>query len=275
MATPDEMGHDHNGKTLYRYGTDEIWDDLETVLEELDEPGNQNNKFVFHVSNVDFDTEILVPRFYRHILEKPAMPSGCQPMTLGKLVDENVIQHWDGHGSPPAQEKGRGNVPYFRTSDVVNWELYRNPVSGIPKSVYEKFVSEKQKYREQDIVFVRRGSYRIGTVAMISPRDKEFLMCKELLTLRVDEKNDYGITPFYLLSLLSSKIVQRQMSNLVFVDTTLPNIGDRWKHLVLPIHKDTNKVRSISNRTEKAMLSKWSAQETIDSMRSELNGIVT
>ena len=278
MATPEEMGHDHNGNTLYRYGTEEVWDDLETVLEEIDEPENQDNKFVFTVSYSTFNPEILVPRFYRHVLAINITPSGCYPVSLGRLVEEEVIEHWDGHGSPPAQEKGRGNIPYFRTSDVVNWELYRNPVTGIPQHVYDRHVGDKQKhkeYKEQDVIFVRRGSYRIGTVAMVSPRDTEFMMCRELLCFRVKDENKYGITPFYLLTLLSSKTVQRQMENLVFVDTTLPNIGDRWKHLILPVHTDMNKIQDISSKTEESIRFKWSAQETIDSMRSELNGIVT
>ena len=77
---------------------------------------------------------------------------------------------------------------------------------------------------------MRRGSYRIGTVAMASPRDERVLLTTELLTLRVtNTTNKYGLTPFYLLGLLSSQLVQDQIDNYVFVDTTLPTIYERWK----------------------------------------------
>lgn len=65
---------------------------------------------------------------------------------------------------------------------------------------------------------------------MASPRDAQVLLTREILTLRVGE-NKRHLTPFYLLALLSSREVQRQIDHLVFIDTTLPNIGERWREL--------------------------------------------
>ena len=130
--------------------------------------------------------------------------------------------------------KNDGVFSYIRVADIVNWELYRNPVSGVPLEVYQKMTKNKKKLKARDILFVRRGSFRIGTVAMASPRDREVLLTRELLTFRVlKEKNPYGISAFYLLWLLSSEFVQKQLQSKIFVDTTLPNIGSRWKELLL------------------------------------------
>ena len=130
------------------------------------------------------------------------MPQGCVSVSLGQLLDNKIIGAWDGHGSPPAVEKGMGDIPYIRVSDIVNWEMYRNPTSSIPESVYQKLKGNKPTPQEGDVILVRRGSYRIGTVAMASPRDEQILLTRELLTLRVsDLNNSYGITPFYLLAL--------------------------------------------------------------------------
>ena len=49
MATPEEMGHDHTGQPLFRYGSADLWDDLVEVLDELDVPDNQQNKHVFSI----------------------------------------------------------------------------------------------------------------------------------------------------------------------------------------------------------------------------------
>ena len=76
-----------------------------------------------------------------------------------------------------------------------------------------------------DVIFVRRGSCRIGTVAMASPRDRRVLVTRELLTLRINPDNTTGLTPYYLLALLSSDVVQGQIRRLTFMDTTLPNSG--------------------------------------------------
>ena len=67
MATPEQMGHDHNGKTLYRPDSHVEWDDLKIVLDELDSVGSSNNRYVFSVPWSDINADVLVPRFYRAI----------------------------------------------------------------------------------------------------------------------------------------------------------------------------------------------------------------
>ena len=276
MATPEEMGHDHQGRALYRHGTNDIWDDLEIVLRELDTPEKKSNQHVFSVNWSNINPDVLVPRFYRGLMNPPEMPNGCYGVRLGDLVEDGTLLAWDGHGSPEAQAKGRGDIPYIRVSDIVNWEMYRNPVTGIPRDVYERLIGDKPRPKEGDVIFVRRGSYRIGTVAMASPRDGQVLLTRELLTLRVTNlENRYGITPFYLIALLSSKTVQDQIESYVFVDTTLPNINDRWKYLLLPIHEDLKDIERISALAEESVRKKWSAQEKINILARNLGKIVT
>ncbi|WP_265653197.1 hypothetical protein [Enterococcus faecium] len=48
--------------------------------------------------------------------------------------------------------------------------------------------------------------------------------------------NKYHITPHNLLYLMNSKEVKAQVNNKVMMDTTLPNIGNRWKDLYIPIY---------------------------------------
>ncbi len=196
-------------------------------------------------------------------------------MLLGDLLDENVIKAWDGHGSPSAPEKGQGDIPYIRVSDIVNWEMYRNPTTGVTQDTYDRLTRGKPAVKKEDVIFVRRGSYRIGTVAMASPRDRHVLMMRELLTLRVQPKNDYGITPHYLIALLSSSDVQAQLPRLTFIDTTLPNIGDRWRELRLPIHKDETEASKMKAIVKKAIDRKWKAQAHIDELRHAMGMIVT
>ncbi len=276
MATPKEVGHDHNGKPLYRYGTKILWDDLAKVLEELDMPDNPQNKHVFSVHLSEFNPDILVPRYYRAVQNPPDMPMGRVPVSLKQLLEEKVIDAWNGHGSPPSHEKGMGDIPYIRVSDIVNWEMYRNPVTGIPENVYLEKLGKKRTPKEGDIIFVRRGSYRIGTVAMASPRDERVLLTTELLTLRViNMANKYGLTPFYLLGLLSSQLVQDQIDDYVFVDTTLPTIYERWKNLVLPVHTDPKEIAHVSKQVEQVIRHKWAAQNQTDALRDQIGKIVT
>ena len=275
MANPQEMGHDLKGNPLYRPGTRELWDDLAVVLQEIQDPDDPANRYTFRVDWNDVDADILVPGYYQGIRHPPDLPAGRRAVRLGHLWQAGVIQHWDGHGSPPASEKGRGTVPYIRVKDIVNWELYRNPLDFITDELWTQMTTgtKKEVPREGDVIFVRRGSYRIGTVAMASPRDDKLLLTRELLVLRVVEGSQYDgltITPFYLLALLSSPFVQKQMRHLVFMDTTLPNIGDRWKDLILPVHQDSAHMEQHSALVEQAIRNKWRAQRQIDDIRDQV-----
>jgi len=276
MGTPKEMGHDHQGKTIYReHDSEAVWDDMACVEEELDHPDDSSNRYVFRVPWSDVRPNALVPRFYRR--EHGSLPTGRVGVTVGGLIEEGIIATWDGHGSPSGvTEKGAGDIPYIRVSDIVNWELYRNPVSGITEETYVRLGGHKKKPAPGDVIFVRRGSYRIGTVAMASPRDEKVLLTRELLTMRViAEHNKYALTPFYLLALLSSTYVQEQLYNLVFYDTTMPNIGDRWKLLVLPIHSSPDEAAQVGSTVEDSIRAKWEAQERIDLLRQKIGGLVT
>lgn len=277
LAAPAEMGHDHTGRVLHRPETDEVWDDLPQVIVECGSPNHPDNQHVFAVGADDMHWDTLIPRFYRHIKSRRKMPRGTFGVSLGSLVEKGVIESWDGHGSPRAEEKGRGDIPYIRVSDIVNWEMYRNPVTGLPYEEYQRVLGKNgRKPQAGDVIFVRRGSYRIGTVAMASPRDANVLLTRELLTLRVtDDDNEYGLNPYYLLATLSRKIVQEQMPDLTFVDTTLPNLGDRWKRLVLPIHRDRGDIDRITHDVETSIREKWSAQDRIDSLRTEMGDVTT
>jgi len=276
MSRAFEMGHDHQGKELHHLGTQKIWNDLIPILDELEIPHAETNKFTVSVKWEDIEKAgHWIPRYYIE-QKKSRAPKGRKWVTLGDLAAKGSVEAWDGHGSPSAQEKGGGAIPYFRASDIVNWELYRNPTSGIGEETYNKLLTKNKKtVKQNDVIFVRRGSYRIGTVAMASLRDEKALLMRELLTLRVKEGNKHKITPFYLLALLSSDVVQQQIPRLTFIDTTLPTISDRWKELKLPIHRDETEIRKMSTTVEEAIKKKWAAQDDIENLRQEIGEIIT
>ena len=111
---------------------------------------------------------------------------------------------------------------------------------------------------------------------MVSQFDTEVLLTREILVLRViKENNEYDLTPFYLLYLLSHPLVSMQSFNKILIETTLPNIADRWKELRLPISRDRKEQLRISKRVESIMESKWKAIAEIEGIRKELGGLTT
>jgi type I restriction enzyme M protein len=135
---------------------------------------------------------------------------------------------------------------------------------------------DKKILYEKDLLFVRRGSYRIGSVALVSPYDTEVLLTREILVMRViNEMNKYDITPYYLIYLFSHYLVQQQMYNKILMETTLPNISNRWLELRLPVHNDNNIRNHINKKIKSVFDKKWDAQKTILEIKQELGNLTT
>ena len=192
------------------------------------------------------------------------------------LIDEGILQDFSGHGSPESKYKGEGTIPYVRVADIVNWSIYKNPTAYIPENVYRDVKAGGVDLQEEDILFVRRGSYRIGSVAMVSPFDKHVLLTREIQVMRIlNSNNNYNIDAYYLLYLLSHEITQKQLPEKVMIDTTLPNIGRRWEDLYLPISKDLTNRKAISEKVKKIIQSRWQSQEGIVSLIHDFGHITT
>jgi type I restriction enzyme M protein len=285
MAVAEEMGHDHRGKPVYRYDeehhqfTNESWDDTAIIRKELDDISNPKNQYVFTVDIKDIKENIYVPRYYwdKKIkwLKEDAKKLNLELVSVKELMDRGVITKFRGHGAPPSEFKGKGEVPYVRAADIVGWELYRNSTAMVPLEVYKKVKGNGVDLKPKDIVFVKEGSYRIGSVAMVSPFDTGILLNHHSIVFRViDDKNKYGINPFYLLYLFSHELTQKQLYNKVMIDTTLPNIGNRWEELLLPIAKNPNEREKITQKIEHAFTKKWEAQKEIAAISEEFGNLV-
>ena len=283
MAVAEEMGHDHDGNPMYRFDknseepTSEIWDDLKLIRNELSDPSDPKNHYTFVVEANEIKNNIFVPRYYwEKGRDKIEETEKTISFPLQRLIDQKIVQEFSGHGSPPSEYKGKGNIPYTRVSDIVNWELYRNPTSPIPHHVYQSIKKTGVTLKPKDIIFVRRGSYRIGTVAMASPYDDELLLAKELVIMRVVKpENEHFIDAYYLLYLLSHEFTQKQIKHKTFVETTLPNIADRWKELLLPVSKNIQERRNVSRKIKSVIDAKWSALSELDKLRKKLGTITT
>jgi len=285
MAVAEQIGHDHNGKLIYRWDWknnsidhEHIWDDIPLILDEI---RSEPSKYYFKErSGHVIDKKIFVPRYYWNNslsqIRECADVQELELFPLRTLLDEDIITYFDGHGSPPSEYKSKGDIPYIRVKDIVNWEIYKDPTAMIPKNMYEQIKGTGKEILPLDIAYVRRGSYRIGSVALVSPFDTEALYTREILIIRfLNQENKYHITPFYLLYLLSHNLTWRQYANKILIETTLPNIGDRWQELMLPIEKNILRRDEISEKVKKAITEKWNAVTHINQLRKELGGLIT
>ncbi|WP_425153004.1 hypothetical protein [Candidatus Palauibacter sp.] len=275
FAVAQEMGSDHEGKIKYRMDdghiTDQVWDDTVPIREELSDPADPENRYVFQVSHDQIANDVYVPRYYwRSIdreIEAEAESAGLDLVPLGQLVDDGIVQCFRGHGAPANQYKGTGPVPYVRVGDIGNWLLYKNPTARIPEWVYEdKLGANGVRLEPGDLVFVKDGSYRIGDIGVVLPGDTKMLLDGHCRVFRVVEENEWGIDWRYLAYLMSHRLTRRQIPSKVFINTTLPDIGDRWRDLLLPVSTDTSIRAGVRMAVERACQRREEANSLIEEL---------
>lgn len=224
MAVAEYIGHDHQGKPILNKDGS-IRDDAPQIIEEIKERNTNDGELIPNTNrtrNLTFRVrasevigkKILIPRFYREenftCIKTTAGENGFALLPLSEMIDEGAITFFNGHGSPKGESKGLGEIPYIRVKDIVNWQVYCDVTAMVPRSEYDAIYKDKKRLLPGDILYVSRGSYRIGSVAMVSPYDGEMLLTREIIVIRVKEDNKYGITPEYLLYALLTGYVWKQ-----------------------------------------------------------------
>ncbi|MCW6663632.1 N-6 DNA methylase, partial [Aerococcaceae bacterium NML190073] len=152
------IGHNHLGETVYEYDIDtntfdysKINDDIPYIIDLLNDDvfldGVKNNNLDIlsnykdkrGVKNIQFidskiirNSDLLVARNYFQ-----PMINHDNSVSLKQLLDEGILTYFDGHGSPHGYLKGLGTVPYIRVKDIVNLEIYINPLDLIPEFEYQ------------------------------------------------------------------------------------------------------------------------------------------
>jgi type I restriction enzyme M protein len=129
-----------------------------------------------------------------------------------------------------------GEIPFVRTSDIVNWEIKIDPVKGIPEEIYQMY-KEKQDIKAGDILFVKDGTFLIGRTAFVTSLDEKIVIQSHILKIRVNKETKY-INPYYLIYLLNLPIVKKQIRTKTFIQGTISTIGNRIMEIVLPIKKE-------------------------------------
>ena len=78
-----------------------------------------------------------------------------------------------------------------------------------------------------------------------------------------------------MLYLLSNTLTHLQAKNKILIETTLPNIANRWSELLLPVSKDENVRKEINDKVKSVIKSKWEAIEKLEKIKDELGDLVT
>ncbi|GAB4344923.1 MAG: hypothetical protein OHK0038_25170 [Flammeovirgaceae bacterium] len=265
MAIAKKIGHDKNGKPTFKFNKDGSYildkqgnkildDETPEIAQNFTKflNGNLEEESVlgFVVPTSETENHIYIPETYKpevkQALSQIKKSSLYDLVKVGDLVEKGILQIKRGN-EIGSKYYGTGDVPFIRTTDIVNWEIKVNPVKSVAEEIYWKY-KKQQDIRENDILFVNDGTFLIGRSAIITENDTKCIIQSHLRKIRVLQTDE--LNPFYLFYLLNSNIVQKQVEMLTFVQATLSTLGNRIMDLQLPIHKDKNEVERISNEVQ-------------------------
>jgi type I restriction enzyme M protein len=111
MGVAVEMGHDHNGKPMYRWdyktqtiNKNEIWDDIDLIINEI-ENSDIEKQYTFGVnSSTAFNQKVLVPRYFWNSREKeieqaelrlPIQNDKATRERIGGKIESVFDKKWD------------------------------------------------------------------------------------------------------------------------------------------------------------------------------------
>ncbi len=214
----------------------------------------------FAANNEQFTHEdMMTPAFYFPLYAKTTneIAKNNHVEFLSNLVD---FENGDEVGSVNYKsylDRKEGDVPFIRTSDLINYDLDSYPDFFIEKSIFKEITQNVDK---EEILFTKDG--KIGMVAMTTAFDRCILGSG---ILRIVPKKD-KINPYYLFIALSTKEVGGyQAIQRTVVASTIPHLReDRIGDFSIPILKDQVKIITL---TEKAFALKNERKKLIEDSR--------
>ncbi|MFX0093867.1 MAG: restriction endonuclease subunit S [Candidatus Hodarchaeota archaeon] len=126
-------------------------------------------------------------------------------------------------------EKTDTDVPFIRTSDIINYEIDNYPDFYISKDIYNEL---NQDLRPSDILFTKDG--KIGLSAILTDFDK-CILASGISRLRIKDI----LSPYYIFTVLSTKIGLYQALQRTVTAATIPHLRlDRLVEIEIPILKE-------------------------------------
>lgn len=215
----------------------------------------------FQMPRASLVDRILIPKFYDPDLkaaERLAL-GGFELQELGELLlpgsKGSHLGNWirrDHYGS--------GDIPFVRTSDLVNWRIRPDFKKAVSAEVYET-VRVAQDISVGDLLFVAHGTYLVGQVAIVGAEEARLVLQDHVFRLRVDP--GAGVHPHLLLAALSTPFVRRQVRARQFSADIIDKIGERHLGIKVPIPRLAATRHQIINAVGKVLSDQDAAREEV------------
>lgn len=224
IAVAKNCGHDRRGRTI-NSNNESLPDDFISIGIEY---SNKNSEWW---KSVNLKGEYFVPRYFENDTLISEYKDNKRFVSVGELVAKGYLNIHSGH-EVGSDAYGTGTIPFIRTSDLSNFEISSDPTNSVSEEIYEQY-AKQQNLKEGDILFIADGRYRIGKTAIINKYNIKCVIQSHIDIFSLSE--DAPIEPYEFVYLMNLKIVQDQIRNLVFIQSTLGTLGNRIKEIQIPL----------------------------------------
>lgn len=209
---------------------------------------------------------ILIPKFYDPDL-RVAQKLAAKHFELRRLGD---LLYPGAEGSRLGtwirrEHYGSGEIPYVRTSDLVNWRIRPDYKKAVSEQVYES-VKDTQDVKVGDVLFVAHGTYLVGNVAIVTEAEAKLVLQDHVFRLRVNPSS--GVSPLVVLTGLSTAFVRRQVRSRQFSADIIDKIGERHLDLLVPIPVENASRHAVRRSVENVIKKQDAAREEIAEIAS-------
>jgi len=214
---------------------------------------------------VDLWTPAYSYPFYVNILK--TIQEKWETVPLGEIATAKKGDEVGSDNYNKYLDKKDSDVPFIRTSDVVNYEVDQFPDFYIPEEIYQEL---KQDVKTGDVLFNNDG--KIGLVAMLTPQDKVILQSHiKRLRLKKEAIEKYHITQEYLFLVLTIKeIAKCQAERYTVIQSTIPTISNRILDFEIPI-LDKISIDEITKLVKEAFELKDEKKKLISEVKEEID----
>lgn len=224
----------------------------------------------FSVSKSEFvETDLWTPMYsyplYVNTLK--AIQSKWQTINIGAIAE---LKKGDEVGSDAYIgyiDKRKTDVPFVRTSDIVNYEIDQYPDFFIPKEIYEEL---GQDIITGDILFTNDG--KIGQVGIVTEYDK-FILQSHIKRIRLNNSaKRLGLSPEYVfLALTIKEIGIYQAKRYTVIQSTIPTMANNLVKVEIPI-LDESTIAEITDLVKQAFKLKDEKKRLIAEVRETMDG---
>ena len=222
---------------------------------------------IFETSISKFKDHLWTPRYsypkYNYLIEQIKKINNVK---LGLVADFEK-------GNEPASEnyneyldKNEDDIPFVRTSDMINYDLDLYPDFYVPIEIYNEL---SQKLISGDIIFSNDG--KIGNVSIIPDNNNNVVLQSHIRTIRLNNlSKKYKLTREYLFLVLTTDISKLQAEKFTVIQSTLPTISNNLSNFYIPLIAE-NKMNEISKLVKEFCLLMVKKRDILKNIRDKFS----